>query len=1466
IYCVSSFCSRSALFLLPLFLCFWSVNSLPKPYTNPTMTSNTMNFGPEWMRGVPKRSNTSDSTVRSTSPIPPPNSSNLSIPSDNNNIPSTLTTATAATQPFSYSSVAATNLPVNAGSLVDAANLSPSTTTSSSSISASDRLNPFKYSKELMLSLYKPMGLPLEFERHEYVTAEESLPPMAFQALTDPEKKLLAGSVNSDLMRRIVTGTTSERTERPLFSPVSERTPRTPRGDRNESFSGPLSPGLRSPPIESPGRFGGASRGKGSGRDYFSTPKESPKEDDHPEHDNFKPRSFSLSSPFRSRDSDRPDRFGDRDRPDEIIWNGVTRHAVGTFDSNGVFRVGGAALGDTDVLLEPLEETEEDGGKKEIYGNVEENEHEEAKGKRDRVMQRENMLHGDCHDEDKNTFEKVSIQEDTVLHTTDVLPVQENSTVGEDVAVSAPVMDFEPTSFDHDHDDDVLKEAFSIASAAALRGTSPPSSPPVDKHKYTIASALGGSLGTPFSNVGNVITSTPSPVASVFGRSSVSLQPPRKPSEQFKWLYRDPSGIVQGPFSAQEMQEWYKAGFFTQSLLVRREDDPLFEPLGVLIRKVADDDKPFMALHPPNISSPNVAVGGGRPSLSITMPPQNRLLSDSFSRSGALFGVPGSPNTNPLVSPGGILSAQQQPTELLLQQQPHSAHEIGSGKFNPFGSGAATAAVHHHLHSVPGTPQSPSVLQSPFDQYRFGGGLFGTPRETTAAAVPWGDVPSSIPKPSPWGGNNDVFGASNPLSPLLQQPQSPLFSGVLGSVGGISGMPTQQGNQGYVDHQRVLAHQIQFLQQRHQQQLQQQQADVMAAAFYRQQHQQQHQQQVGPQSPPRHQQFHQHQPHHQNSASPHQHMQQQPPALSYVDARTVGWNSTLTTMDNNRDQQSQTSSWGSILSSSTSASRTYVAEEDSYNKQLVVESHQSEQQAAREPQPVQHVIPTSEHAPEGSGEVAAVDPNVVDNVQEISRITLGHESKGNTKAVSGEFVEGQHLITALTPAFAAVTLKKPPSLKDIQAEEAKKQSENTLQQQPPKTTVFTGRPSSQPASTKTVWGTSSAPGTPSSTTSAAPWARIDDIEVSTQTKGPSLREIQELEARKADARKAAERQAAEAALLQQVALSGDSNIPISMSWGVVVPNNKSVASNSAASTAAAAAGPAWGSTSTTKKTLREIQKEEEDAMKRKTKMREVQLQQQGVNASSSTAAGLFASSNLGAGSNTLANSPGAGKRYADSVNILAGARANVPTSAVTGWTTVTAGRSVPKTVAATTPPINASSNSSITTPRSSNNPGGAWDTTNGANAKPATRIQQTDSRSKVPGSDISSPKAPTEEFLKWCRQALKGLSNGVNVEEFMQMLLAFPVDPPSATVEIIQDMIYAYSPSLDGRRFADEFVKRRKADALGIPNGSTAISAGFTEIARSGVAIAGTFPKVIAPEDSASFKIVTKKGKKKGTL
>ncbi|KAK7869595.1 hypothetical protein R5R35_003385 [Gryllus longicercus] len=52
-----------------------------------------------------------------------------------------------------------------------------------------------------------------------------------------------------------------------------------------------------------------------------------------------------------------------------------------------------------------------------------------------------------------------------------------------------------------------------------------------------------------------------------------------------KWFYRDPQGEVQGPFSAAEMAEWFRSGYFTLSLLVRRGCDECYSQLGDLIKK-----------------------------------------------------------------------------------------------------------------------------------------------------------------------------------------------------------------------------------------------------------------------------------------------------------------------------------------------------------------------------------------------------------------------------------------------------------------------------------------------------------------------------------------------------------------------------------------------------------------------------------------------------------------------------------------------------------------------------------------------------------------------------------------------------------------------------------------------------------------------------------------------------------------
>lgn len=44
------------------------------------------------------------------------------------------------------------------------------------------------------------------------------------------------------------------------------------------------------------------------------------------------------------------------------------------------------------------------------------------------------------------------------------------------------------------------------------------------------------------------------------------------------------------------------------------------------------------------------------------------------------------------------------------------------------------------------------------------------------------------------------------------------------------------------------------------------------------------------------------------------------------------------------------------------------------------------------------------------------------------------------------------------------------------------------------------------------------------------------------------------------------------------------------------------------------------------------------------------------------------------------------------------------------------------------------------------------------------------------------------------------------------MLLSFPLDGDATTVEIISELIYDNSTTLDGRRFAQEFLRRRRTD------------------------------------------------------
>ncbi|XP_055940782.1 GRB10-interacting GYF protein 2-like [Argiope bruennichi] len=117
--------------------------------------------------------------------------------------------------------------------------------------------------------------------------------------------------------------------------------------------------------------------------------------------------------------------------------------------------------------------------------------------------------------------------------------------------------------------------------------------------------------------------------------------------KDIKWFYQDPQGDIQGPFTPQEMLEWYSAGYFTDSLMVRRTCDEKFSKLGDLLE-----------------------VWGCIPFLPDNNPPPIRLTSTI-----------GGPVTQTVVpNPVTAATSNQLPKQdeqlLALQQQQYMQHQI----------------------------------------------------------------------------------------------------------------------------------------------------------------------------------------------------------------------------------------------------------------------------------------------------------------------------------------------------------------------------------------------------------------------------------------------------------------------------------------------------------------------------------------------------------------------------------------------------------------------------------------------------------------------------------------------------------------------------------------------------------------------------------------------------------------------
>ncbi|KAJ3156214.1 hypothetical protein HDU86_003977 [Geranomyces michiganensis] len=130
--------------------------------------------------------------------------------------------------------------------------------------------------------------------------------------------------------------------------------------------------------------------------------------------------------------------------------------------------------------------------------------------------------------------------------------------------------------------------------SGAVNGNHPSGQPRLNEDVSGMS--LGGKLGTSDPLVAPIMTRSLS--------KSDLIQPPNQPppgiipaSAPFVpqlWQYKDPSGLVQGPFAAAQMHEWFRAGYFSDDLPIKRVDDYSYEPLARLLQKYGRD-RPFLA-------------------------------------------------------------------------------------------------------------------------------------------------------------------------------------------------------------------------------------------------------------------------------------------------------------------------------------------------------------------------------------------------------------------------------------------------------------------------------------------------------------------------------------------------------------------------------------------------------------------------------------------------------------------------------------------------------------------------------------------------------------------------------------------------------------------------------------------------------------------------------------------------------
>lgn len=148
-------------------------------------------------------------------------------------------------------------------------------------------------------------------------------------------------------------------------------------------------------------------------------------------------------------------------------------------------------------------------------------------------------------------------------------------------------------------------------------------------------------------------------------------------------------------------------------------------------------------------------------------------------------------------------------------------------------------------------------------------------------------------------------------------------------------------------------------------------------------------------------------------------------------------------------------------------------------------------------------------------------------------------------------------------------------------------------------------------------------------------------------------------------------------------------------------------------------------------------------------------------------------------------------------------------------------------------------------------PGLSYSAASAANTPQALRAAST---TVAPSSiSTSATNALREDFLVWARSAMTNLYPSVSKNDLLELFTTLPAQSDSA--QLISETIYSSSATMDGRRFAQEFIKKRQQV-------EKQIGAGGADLWSS--AIASSADKIpLVDDDGWSTSVKSKKKGKK---